>query len=162
MQDIYTLADLTRVTGVKRRTVQLWAEAGAIEALVESEHAGTGVHRKFYREEAIVACILAPLSRLKVSIGKLVEFGEALRDIVWDQEYSPRLEACIAGKTGMFLFCSVPFSEEEGMEVWISEPEEKDEAAEIIQMLGHDLFFKPAHRSVTLTFGLHDWLMPLR
>jgi hypothetical protein len=75
----YTLADVTRITGAKRRSVQLWAEAGAIQADKGTERGGSGVHRTFTRDEAIIACILNELSQWAVSIGRLCSVGTLLR-----------------------------------------------------------------------------------
>ena len=44
--DTYTLADLERVTGAKRRSLQLWADAEVIQA-DPRRRAGTGTHGGF-------------------------------------------------------------------------------------------------------------------
>jgi hypothetical protein len=75
----YSLADLTRKTGSKRRTVQLWAEAGVIQADPDTERAGTGTHRRFAMEEAIIACIVHPLARRQISIGELLKISASVR-----------------------------------------------------------------------------------
>jgi hypothetical protein len=75
----FTLADVTRITGAKRRSVQLWAEAGALRAVASSERAGSGVHRLFGREEVVIACILQGFALQGVSIGNLIQVADGLR-----------------------------------------------------------------------------------
>lgn len=99
----FTLAELTSVTGAKRRTVQLWAEAGAIRAEAATERAGTGVHRRFARSEAVVACMLASLSYLKMSIGELVQRGADLRKWI-DMADWTEIKECIDGEREMIVF----------------------------------------------------------
>ena len=76
---MYTLADITRITGAKRRTVQLWAEAGAIKADPITERAGSGVHRTFSKEEVLIACVLNGFARHAISIGSLIRAAEGVR-----------------------------------------------------------------------------------
>jgi MerR HTH family regulatory protein len=77
----YSLAHLAVMTGLKPRTVQVWAEAGAIKPSDDTDRQGTGMHRRFSFEEAIIACILAPLSMLKMSIGTLLQVAANVRNI---------------------------------------------------------------------------------
>ena len=67
------------MTGAKRRTVQLWAEAGVIVAARATERQGSGVHREFSMDEAMVACVVAEIARFGVPIGKLISVGFAIR-----------------------------------------------------------------------------------
>ncbi|RWC41975.1 hypothetical protein [Mesorhizobium sp.] len=99
----FTLAELTSITGAKRRTVQLWAEAGAIQADAATERAGTGVYRRFSRSEALVACMLASLSYLKMSIGELVQRGADLRKWIETADRT-EIDDCISGKREMIVF----------------------------------------------------------
>jgi hypothetical protein len=75
----FSLAQLVKVTGGKRRSVQLWAEAAAILAYPTTEKRGTGTHRKFSRDEAIIACVLNALAKRQVGIGELVRIGRGIR-----------------------------------------------------------------------------------
>jgi hypothetical protein len=77
--DSYTLADLVRVTGAKRRSLQLWADAGVIRAKKGTNRAGTGTHRLFSRDEAIVACIVHAFAQLQMSIGQLLNVASVCR-----------------------------------------------------------------------------------
>jgi hypothetical protein len=75
----YSLADLVDIVGAKRRSLQLWADAGAIKAEPESDRAGRGVHRHFSRDEAIIACILHAFASRTIAIGELRSIGDVLR-----------------------------------------------------------------------------------
>ena len=78
----YSLADVVRMSGGKRRSVQLWAEAGAIRALSRTDRRGTGTHRRFSRDEVIIACCINSLARRQVGIGELARIGKALRKLL--------------------------------------------------------------------------------
>ena len=78
----YSLADVVGLTGGKRRSIQLWAEAGAILAYPRTEKRGTGTHRRFSRDEVIIACCLNGLARRQIGIGELVRIGVAIRDFL--------------------------------------------------------------------------------
>jgi hypothetical protein len=95
--DSYTLADLERVTGAKRRSLQLWADAGVIEAIRGTNRAGTGTHRRFSRREAIIACCIHGFALHQMAIGELFHVSLCLR--VWfevGQEQAPaRVESII-------------------------------------------------------------------
>jgi hypothetical protein len=77
--DWYTLADLVRVTGAKRRSLQLWADAGVIKAKKGTNRAGTGTHRLFSRDEAIVACIVNSFGIHQMPIGQLLNVASVCR-----------------------------------------------------------------------------------
>jgi hypothetical protein len=84
----YSLADLTKLTGAKRRSVQLWAEAGVVQADPGTERAGTGTHRRFSRKEAITACLVnAFAQRLQMPVGVLLHLSKVIR-LILDQEPS--------------------------------------------------------------------------
>lgn len=106
MED-YTLADLTELTGAKRRTVQLWAEAGAIIADPGTDRAGTGTHRKFSRREAIIALVISPLARLHISIGDLLKVSRSVREAfngsADGRPWWSDIERCIRGDITMSL-----------------------------------------------------------
>jgi hypothetical protein len=78
----YSLADVVNISGGKRRSVQLWADAGAIRALPRTDRRGTGTHRRFSRDEVIIACCLNGLARRQVGIGELARIGKALRKLL--------------------------------------------------------------------------------
>lgn len=79
---MYTLQDLVRFTGAKRRSVQLWAEAGAIVAAPATERAGAGVHRSFSEDEVVVACVVAAFAQDNAPIGFLLRVGKDIRALM--------------------------------------------------------------------------------
>jgi hypothetical protein len=100
---MYTLADITRMCGAKRRSVQLWAEAGAIVAEPGTSREGSGVHRVFDRNEVIIACILHGLAVQAVSIGKLVMLATLLRGARPSPYWNEELEDALANRESNFL-----------------------------------------------------------
>lgn len=126
----YTLADLTRLTGAKRRTVQLWAEAGVIVADPGTDRAGTGTHRKFSRQEAIIALVVNPLARLHISIGDLLKVADSVRR-AFSGESDGRtwwadIERCIKGELSLNLIIANSASEAR-ITVLTHEKDESDE-----------------------------------
>jgi hypothetical protein len=79
IKTVFTLADVVFVTGLKQRTIQLWADAGLLRSLPETDRAGTGKHRRFPWYEVKLACYLAPLCDLQLPIGKLLELHWSMR-----------------------------------------------------------------------------------
>ena len=53
-----------------------------MRAVEETERQGSGIHRTFGRDEAIIACILAPFAEMGAPIGRLIRIGNLLRDQV--------------------------------------------------------------------------------
>jgi hypothetical protein len=100
---MYTLADITKMTGAKRRSVQLWAEAGAIVAARATERQGSGVHREFDMDEAIVACVVAEIARFGVPIGKLVDVGDAIRRYLDPKKGRRTIEAAFNNSRPVYL-----------------------------------------------------------
>jgi hypothetical protein len=92
---LFTLADLTSVTGAKRRSVQLWADAKVIVADPSTERAGSGVHRVFSRNETLIACVIAVFAKEGVQIGKLLEISAELRKLVRTGSQKERIEAAV-------------------------------------------------------------------
>jgi DNA-binding transcriptional MerR regulator len=76
----YTLSDLVRVTGAKRRSLQLWADAGVIRSSRDTDRAGTGTHRLFSQDEAIVACIIRGFAMHQIAIGELRHISARVRE----------------------------------------------------------------------------------
>jgi hypothetical protein len=103
-QHEFTLADLTRITGAKRRTVQLWAEAGVILARADTERGGSGTHRRFSRDEAIVACVLRPFAERQMSIGEVLNVATAVRRQLQEGGHAREiLENAIQGRWHNYL-----------------------------------------------------------
>jgi DNA-binding transcriptional MerR regulator len=94
----YTLADLARASRAKRRSLQLWADAGIIRAYSVTERKGTGTHRLFSRDEVIIASILNVFSRRQVAIGELQRLATAVRKFLDSGEKRVLLEEAIEGQ----------------------------------------------------------------
>lgn len=103
MKTTYSLADLTKATGAKRRAVQFWAERGIIQAEALTERAGTGTHRTFSRKEAIVACLVHPFARLQMQTGQLVVIASEIRDILDIEDNYSKIEQAISGTADLLL-----------------------------------------------------------
>lgn len=80
VMDTYSLADLVKVTGAKRRSLQLWADREVIRPIPSTADAGTGIHRQYSRKEAIVACIIQGFALRQISIGELKFISIAIRE----------------------------------------------------------------------------------
>lgn len=109
----YSLADLVRISNAKPRSVQLWAHAGAILASPATEKRGTGTHRRFSRNEAIIACCLSGFARRQVGIGELKRIGEALRLLLRDFSTKRLLEEVIETDHPWELYLAVVWSEDD-------------------------------------------------
>ena len=103
---MHTLADLTRISGLKRRTVQLWAEGGVLVAEADTERQGSGVHRLFSRNEAVICVTLAQLDAVTPPIGKLKFMASLIRKELQKKSslFRSDIEALIAGeKSGLVI-----------------------------------------------------------
>ena len=83
-----SLSEVTRLTGAKSRSIQLWADAGILQPHEETRGAGTGTHRLFPKEEVIIAALLIPLASLGVQKRWLHLFADVVRSALKDR---PRL-----------------------------------------------------------------------
>ena len=101
--DSYTLADLERVTGAKRRSLQLWADAGVIEPERGTNRAGTGTHRQFSRKQAIVACIIRGFAERQMAIGELLSIADEMRDWLRKDRAMKVIESTINGTEDWML-----------------------------------------------------------
>ena len=99
----YTLADLTRITGAKRRTVQLWAEGGVIIAMSGTGHGGKGTHRRFSRDEVILACIAHAFARQQMPIGTLLRATEMLRGALVNPNQKSIIEKAIKNTAKIYM-----------------------------------------------------------
>jgi hypothetical protein len=79
MHSEFTLVHIAAMAGLKPRTVQNLAAAGALRAEAGTDRQGTGMHRRFCLEEVIIAALLAPLSNLQMSIGTLLQVAGNIR-----------------------------------------------------------------------------------
>jgi hypothetical protein len=102
----YTLSEVVKLTGARRRSVQLWAEAGVIKADGPTERAGSGTHRRFSRDEAVIACIVHAF--VPYPIGELLDVAAAIRRLFSHQPRKNRsmIESAVTGSNQVFLVMS--------------------------------------------------------
>jgi hypothetical protein len=122
----YTLADLARASKAKRRSLQLWADAGIIRAHVGTERKGTGTHRLFGRDEVIVASILNLFSRRQVAIGELLKLGIAIRKFLDSGKPRVAVEEAIEGKQRFLVVVWILPKDLETPEVYLGDREDLD------------------------------------
>jgi hypothetical protein len=99
----FTLADIVRVSGAKRRSIQLWADAGVIRAYTSTERRGTGTHRRFSRDEAIIASIINVFNRRQVAIGELQRLSHGLRKLLNSGKNRKDIELAISQAEPRYL-----------------------------------------------------------
>jgi hypothetical protein len=75
----FTLAEVVKRTGAKRRSVQLWADAGVILGAPGTDREGTGTHREFDLAGLRIAALVVPLANMGVPIGMLRRFSAEIR-----------------------------------------------------------------------------------
>jgi hypothetical protein len=108
-QDVtYTVADVIKATGLRRRTVQFWADKRVIHATKATQSGGHGVHRSFTRDELIISCIIHPLSlgwrrNQTRSLGELIELAKIIRIFLRTPPIRRDLEDAIAGEDEFYL-----------------------------------------------------------
>ena len=108
MEHYYTLADIVRISAAKRRSIQLWAEAGVIRAFTSTERKGTGTHRRFKRDEIIIACIINVFSMRQVAIGELERLATGLRRFLNWGRNRDRIEGAVSGFEPSYLIINWP------------------------------------------------------
>ena len=91
-----TLAELADLVGAKRRTLQLWAEAGVIEAEPGTLRSGKGAYRRYARKEVIIACLVYAFARrLQSPIGVLTDLGSMLRTQLHAADAAAKIDEAI-------------------------------------------------------------------
>ena len=69
--------------------------AGVIQAERGTERAGTGTHRRFSRDEAIIACFIRAFASRQVAIGELKAISENLRHRLIDPHVKRDIEVVV-------------------------------------------------------------------
>ncbi len=77
-----TLSQLSRLSGVKPRTLQYWTLSEVIHCRSDSKHGGPGVPRRYAEEEVAITLILGEISKMPLQIGALRQIAEELRRIM--------------------------------------------------------------------------------
>jgi len=128
----YTVADVIKATGLKRRTVQFWADKGVIQATRATQEGGSGVHRSFTRNEVIIACLMHPFSLgwhgdQTRSLSELREMAKTLRHLLRSRVTAEDLEAAIKGQGSFYLVFFWRFGQTPGsgkptsIETWLED-----------------------------------------
>jgi DNA-binding transcriptional MerR regulator len=155
----YTVADIIKATGVKRRTVQFWADKGIIRPTKATQEGGHGVHRSFTRDEMIIACLIHPVSLgwrgdQTRSLGELKELATALRHLLKKSVTRDDFDDAIAGKGQFYLILMWIFGG--GIETAVQNAQTKDRLS-FPGVLGR--FKDNSGRGEVLY--LNEWLRPL-
>jgi DNA-binding transcriptional MerR regulator len=159
MQLSYTVADIIKATGLKRRTVQFWADRGVINATRATQSSGQGVHRSFTRNELIIACVLHPLSLgwrgdQTRSLGELIELAKILRTLLRTPVTHRDFDEAISSDDDVYLIVTWIFGG--GIETAIQNTRQQDKVFPgVIGQLAEQ-----SGRSEVLY--LNEWLQPLR
>jgi hypothetical protein len=112
MHSEFTLVHIAAMSGLKPRTVQNLAAAGALRANAGTDREGTGVRRRFCLEEVIIAAFLAPLSNLQMSIGTLLQVAGNIRGHMGI--FLPKFKAAMNHKTRDVLLIHWSGPDEDG------------------------------------------------
>ena len=108
----YSLSDIVSLSNARPRSVQLWADAAAILANPATEKRGTGTHRRFGRDEAIIACCLTGFARRQVGIGELKRIGRAIRRRLKEPTARRLLKEVIETEHSWDLYLAVSWPED--------------------------------------------------
>jgi hypothetical protein len=103
MDDTYSLRDLVEVTGAKPRSLQLWADRKVIHAVADTDDAGSGVHRRFSRDEAIIACMVHAFALRQISIGELKVIAQIFRSALRIPRTRAKVIDAVQGKGDTFF-----------------------------------------------------------
>jgi hypothetical protein len=113
MHSEFSLAHIAAASGLKPRTVQNLAAAGAWRAIAGTDREGTGVRRRFSLDEVIIAAFLAPLADLQMSIGALLHVAGNIRGHM--EMLMPKFEAAMTQEScGDVLLIRWSYPDEDG------------------------------------------------
>jgi hypothetical protein len=112
MHSEFTLVHIAAASGLKPRTIQNLAAAGALRANAGTDREGTGTRRRFSLEEVIIAAFLAPLSNLQMSIGTLLQVAGNIRGHMGI--YLPKFKAAMTQETREVLLIHWSYPDEDG------------------------------------------------
>jgi hypothetical protein len=151
----YTVADVIKATGLKRRTVQFWADKEVIHATKATQEGGSGVYRSFTRNEVIIACLIHPLSLgwrrdQTRSLGELKELARSLRHLL---RFREDFDAAIAGNGQFYFILTWEFGG--GIETWVGDAKYHKSFPGVMGRLEE-------HSGRSEVLYLNEWLRPLR
>jgi DNA-binding transcriptional MerR regulator len=161
----YTVADVINATGLKRRTVQFWADRGVIRATKATQEGGSGVHRSFTRNELIVACILHPIALgwqgdQTRTLSELTQVANHIRLLVKAPVACDDFEQAIAGTGQFYLILTWIFGDEiKVTSVETAMPNLREAKSYDFRAMFQTLEQTPGRSEVLY---LNEWLRPLR
>ena len=82
MPKTMTIKQMSRLTGVRARTLQFWTMSGVIECYPETRHEGPGKPRRYSEDEAAITLILGQISKLPLQPSAFGDIAGRLRKII--------------------------------------------------------------------------------
>lgn len=99
---------------VSRRTVQFWADQGALIPLEDTAGQGRGRQRVFDRSEVSIAAILSECAALKLPVSVLKSVADMMRDAMrTDAPNREVVDAAFAGETETYIAIRLVRTKEE-------------------------------------------------
>jgi DNA-binding transcriptional MerR regulator len=98
----YPPSEVSQISGATPRAVQFWADAGVLKAEPGTQRKGRGVHRRFSRDEVVVACVVRPFAAQGMTVRHLLLVANAMRQFLKTQDRK-KLEAAIQGEKQIYL-----------------------------------------------------------
>jgi hypothetical protein len=79
---LFSTSDVASRSGAPLRSIRYWALCHVLEAEAETDRAGMGKHRRFSKEEVIIACIVQCLSLRGLQVGPLTSISKYIRTAI--------------------------------------------------------------------------------
>jgi DNA-binding transcriptional MerR regulator len=126
---VFFNSDVARLSGAPMHTIRYWAQTRVLEAV--RDQTGTGHHRKFSREEVVIATVVQYFSSRNLQVEHLADISKTLRAALLSDEWAwDCLNGAIRGDFKVFMV--VP---DQGLEHgWISLYSESTETHNGIQL----------------------------
>lgn len=101
---MFSLAQIVEITGSDRRAVQFWADNGALIAKAGTSRAGRGTHRRFARDEVVIACVLnAVFANSRATISVLLKLADSFRAALKYDALRKLVNSAIAEQKLLFM-----------------------------------------------------------
>lgn len=94
---VRTLSELSKLVGVKPRTIQFWTINDVIRCTEETKHSGPGSPRQYVETEVAIAAVMAKLSMVALPVGELKQIAQAMRETFFSFGQPP-LEGIISAQ----------------------------------------------------------------
>lgn len=78
--DTLTVGQLAEAIGEKPRAVQFWTEAGVLRPIAGTARGGKGTHRRYPREEVLLARLASRLAKMNSPIGEIIDVIGKIRE----------------------------------------------------------------------------------